>query len=122
MPFTGKLKIAEAILIMQAISIIITAVFISDINYSRQINQANSRTLLTLANETAQLIEQQGNVSATQRTQILNAIATANNHGGLATAEHVSQLNNTIQQLDDKLDKLLNSTNTNSTNTNGTKS
>jgi ABC-type glucose/galactose transport system permease subunit len=111
MPFTGKLKIAEAILIMQAITIIITAVFISDLNYSRQVNQANSRTLLALTNETAQLIEQQGNISNTQRAQLLHAIITANMHGGIATTEHQAQLNETIQQLDDKLDRLLNATN-----------
>ena len=120
MPFTGKLKIAEAILIMQAISIIITAVFISDLNYSRQINQANSRTLLTLANETAQLVEQRGNISSAQRAQLLQALAAVNNHGGFATSEHISNVNETLQQLDDKLDRLLNYTNTN-TNTNGSK-
>jgi len=113
MPFTGKLKIAEAILIMQAISIVITTVFISDINYSRQINQANSRTLLTLTNETTQLVEQQGNISNSQRSQLLQALAAVNSHGGFATTEHLEQINETLQQLDDKLDRLLNSTNTN---------
>jgi hypothetical protein len=111
MPFTGKLRTAEAILIMQAITIIITAVFISDLNYSRQVNQANSKTLLTLANETAQLIEQQGNISNTQRSQLIHALTVTNAHGGFATVEHQAQLNETIQQLDYKLDKLLNATN-----------
>jgi hypothetical protein len=111
MPFTGKLKIAEAILVMQAITIIITAVFISDLNYSRQVNQANSRILLTLTNETAQLVEQQGNISNSQRAQLLHALTIVNNHGGFATTEHQAQLNETIQQLDDKLDRLLNATN-----------
>jgi hypothetical protein len=79
MPFTGKLRVAEAILIMQVITVIMVSIYIADIQYSRQINMANQRALLTLTNETAQLIEQQGDVS--------------------------------LQQLDAKLDKLINSTN-----------
>jgi hypothetical protein len=78
MPFTGKLRVAEAILIMQVITVIMVSIYIADIQYSRQINMANQRALLTLTNETAQLIEQQGDVS--------------------------------LQQLDAKLDKLINST------------
>ena len=119
MPFTGKIHIAQAILIMQAITIVIVAIYISDLQYSRQINIVNSKALLALTNETAQLIEKQGNLSNTQRSQLLHALTAVNGHGGFATTEHQQQLNETLQGLDDKLDRLLNATNAN--NTNGTK-
>ena len=111
MPFTNKMKVAEAILIMQAVTVATLFIFISDLNYSRQINRANQDSLIALTNETAQLLEQQGNISSAQRQALLSQFAEAAEHGGFGTAERQTAIMQQLSELNNTLHIIANSTN-----------
>jgi len=127
-PVFGRIPPFYILFIMLTIIILWTGYLTADIQYNRQLNKQNQGTIIDLANktgkivnETAVLIEKQGNLSSAQRGVLLQEFAAVANHGGFSTkdvqvnnskllannSKLLSNSSQTIAALNNKIDKLL---------------
>lgn len=124
MKWWPRLTTAQAILALVLFIALWQGFLTTDIQYNRGINSGNQQTLIQLVNETHDLINKQGNLSASQRSSLIHQFSEIAQHGGFATKEDTAQnLNLThlntarihaiydnLTRINLKLDKLLNVT------------
>jgi hypothetical protein len=119
-PFLGKfthLTHAQVIFIMLSVELVWIAYLTGDLQYNRSISLANQQNLATQNsenhNQTLELkkvLEAQGNLSASARSDLLAQFSYAANHGGFSTKDTQLQNLAQVQAMNLKLDKLLNAT------------
>ena len=93
------LTTAQLILVIVILDSMLLGYLASDINYNRQVNRQNQQNILSLVNETSELVEKQGNFSNAQRAILINQFIHIAQHGGFATNDKQDHIMGLIRNL-----------------------
>ena len=89
----------QAIIFLIAANLIMTGILLSDLNYAHITGTSNQKSILSLLNDTHHLINNQGNISSTQRTQILHEFTALQSQGGFSTHQQIVENNHLLTEI-----------------------